>query len=53
MTVTCNNCGALVDIWREPVVQEDRPADRFGPAVHVILGGGWVLHRCDIDDQVR
>jgi hypothetical protein len=44
--VKCSNCGAAVDIWREPVVQADREADRVGPAVHVIRGGGWVLHTC-------
>jgi hypothetical protein len=46
--VKCANCGEAVNIWRDPVEQEDRDADRYGPAVHVILGGGWVLHRCDI-----
>jgi len=44
--VKCTNCGAAVDIWREPVVQVDREADRVGQAMHVITGGGWVLHTC-------
>ncbi len=48
VTVRCDNCGESVEMWREPVEQEDRAADQYGPAVHVILGGGWVLHRCFI-----
>jgi hypothetical protein len=48
MVVKCDNCGAMVNIWREPVEQQDREADRYGPAVHVILGDGWVLHRCEL-----
>ena len=46
MIVECDNCAAEVEIWREPIVQVDREADNVGPAVHVITGGGWVLHTC-------
>jgi hypothetical protein len=53
MIVDCENCGAAVNIWREPVEQEDRDADRVGPAVHVILGDGWVLHRCFIEPTAQ
>ncbi len=52
MIVKCDNCGEAVNIWREPVEQADRPADRYGPSVHVILGGGWVLHRCVVQERV-
>jgi hypothetical protein len=48
MIVKCDNCGEEVNIWREPIDQEERAADRHGSGVHVILGDGWVLHRCDV-----
>jgi hypothetical protein len=46
MRIACENCGAIIHTEREPVVQETRPADQVGPAVHVIIGNGWVVHRC-------
>ena len=48
MNVTCDNCGETIEVWREPILQVTRPADAVGPAVHVISGDGWVLHRCFI-----
>jgi len=45
--VTCKNGGAEVSVSREPVEQELRPADAHGPAVFVVLGNGWVVHRCE------
>jgi hypothetical protein len=49
--VRCQNCGVSVEIWREPVAQIDRDADNVGPAVHVITGGGWVLHTCRLTGE--
>jgi hypothetical protein len=46
MRVVCEKCGAVVNTNRETVVQETRPPDRVGPAVHVIMGNRWVLHHC-------
>ena len=51
--VTCENCGAALEIWREPIVQLDREADNVGPAVHVITGDGWALHTCHLVEHER
>jgi len=51
--VTCENCGAALEIWREPVVQLDREADNVGPAVHVVTGDGWALHTCHLVEHER
>ncbi len=48
MLVRCENCGAVVNAYCEPVVQLDHDADVRGPAYHIVVGGGWLVHQCEI-----
>jgi hypothetical protein len=49
MVVQCENCGEPVVLRREPARQMDREADRDVPAMHLVVGDGRILHRCDVD----
>jgi hypothetical protein len=48
MEVRCQNCGVVLRInaWQQPLNYETRPASPFGPATFVVIGNGWLVHRC-------
>ncbi len=49
--VRCPHCGTEVDVWQEPMSQQTRAADEHGPRTFVIIGGGWLMHRCVIGND--
>lgn len=50
MVVTCQNCSATLTIneWQRPLTYETRDSDPFWPRSFLIVGAGWVIHRCAI-----
>ena len=50
--VTCRYCGETVTVtaFNRPIRYREDPADAFGPRRFVIIGGDWLLHRCDIPE---
>ena len=48
MNVVCENCGASLDVQRQPVRQTSRVETATRPATHTVIADGWLVHHCDI-----
>ena len=53
--LVCPCCGETMTVtaFDQPVRHRDDPGDAFGPRRFVIIGGDWLLHRCEIPDDAE
>ena len=51
--LACRHCGTTVYVpyYFQPITQIEREATEYDPPSFLVIGGGHLLHRCELADD--